>query len=363
MDTGRNRASGRRIAWAKVCAAALLASAVVTSSSVAGSGAAGAPGASSFVPIVPCRLADTRSGADQVGPRGTPLSEFEVATFTIWGNNGNCVIPTTATGIASNITTVNPTTPSFLTVFPAKAPRPLTANLNWTRLSPPTPNQVTVGLSATGAIDVFNYAGFIDVIIDIVGYYEPAATGAGTSGPQGPAGPTGPAGPAGQAGSPGNQGPAGPTGPAGPQTPYKRETFVNRSVPAGAGSTVTLAALTFTAPMAGTAIVRSRGTCLLRQYANGPNGLWIGAGRTLAAATSFEFPASATSHSFAYLNIPPGPEDSTDNFGSTFATESAIPVLAGENVSLILAGERDLGTSPTNCWGSFSVEVFSNLMP
>ena len=64
---------------------------------------------------------------------------------------------------------------------PRRCDSTLTSNLNWTASSPPTPNGVTVALSAAGAIKVFNKNGSIDVILDIVGYFVP-----GGSGPQGP---------------------------------------------------------------------------------------------------------------------------------------------------------------------------------
>ena len=161
--------------------------------------AAGSSGvASALVPIVPCRLVDTRP-ASLVGSRSTALAAAETVELAVWGVNGNCEIPASATGISSNVTIVGPTTSSFLTVFPADAAQPLTSNLNWTSSSSPTPNQVTVGLSTAGALKVFNSTGSVDVIIDIVGYYVPS-----TGGPAGPAGPTGPV------------GSAGPTGPVGP---------------------------------------------------------------------------------------------------------------------------------------------------
>ena len=62
------------------------------------------------------------------------------------------------------------------------SPRPTASNLNFTAGSPPTPNQVTVGLSATGAIGVYNLSGTVDIIVDIVGYYQAAATGGGGGG-------------------------------------------------------------------------------------------------------------------------------------------------------------------------------------
>jgi hypothetical protein len=128
---------------------------------------------SAFVPITPCRLVDTRPGDIHVGTRATPIGANEAVTLAVWGTNGNCTIPSTATGIATNTTAVNPTASSFLTVYPADAnPRPTASNLNTVAGAAPTPNQVTVGLSAAGAIDVYNLTGTVDVIVDIVGYYQ-----------------------------------------------------------------------------------------------------------------------------------------------------------------------------------------------
>lgn len=117
----------------------------------------------------------------------------QTAVFAVWGTNGNCAIPSNATGIATNVTAVGPTANSYLTVFPADAnPRPTASNPNVTSTSPPTPNQVTVALSAAGAIAIYNNGGNVNVIVDIVGYYIPASGGGqGPIGPQGPAGPSG----------------------------------------------------------------------------------------------------------------------------------------------------------------------------
>jgi hypothetical protein len=137
---------------------------------------------SSFVPIVPCRLADTRAGSDNVGTRATPVPANAPVTFTVHGTNGNCTIPATASGIATNVTAVGPTGSSFLTLYPADAAtRPITSNLNFAPGSPPTPNQVTVGLSTDGKINVYNLSGTVDVIIDIVGYYQAAGGAGGTN--------------------------------------------------------------------------------------------------------------------------------------------------------------------------------------
>jgi YVTN family beta-propeller protein len=182
--------------------AALLAAATSTIAGVIQQVGASGGTVSSFVPIAPCRLADTRPEPGvNVGTRATPLGAQETHTFTVWGTNGNCTIPTTATGITANVTSVNPTAAGFLTLWPADVTQPLTSNLNYVAGSPPTPNSVTVRLSANGQLNTFNSAGTVHVIIDIVGYFVASAGGAaGPTGPTGPAGATGPAGPPGPAG-------------------------------------------------------------------------------------------------------------------------------------------------------------------
>ena len=164
----------RSFRFVHVGVAALLGAATVAAIGTLHDVSAGSNPASTFVPITPCRLADTRADST-VGGRSTPVGAAESVTFAVWGVNGNCNIPSTATGIATNVTIDNPNADSYLTVYPADAqPRPTASNLNFTATSSPTPNQVTVGLSAAGAIAVYNNGGTVDVIIDIVGYYQPA---------------------------------------------------------------------------------------------------------------------------------------------------------------------------------------------
>ena len=64
-----------------------------------------------FVPIVPCRLLDTRAVAP-VGPRSTPLGANDTLVQRVHGTNGNCTIPADATAIALNVTATNVTVAS-----------------------------------------------------------------------------------------------------------------------------------------------------------------------------------------------------------------------------------------------------------
>jgi YVTN family beta-propeller protein len=125
-----------------------------------------------YVPIAPCRLADTRPGTDNVGTKNTPIGPAQTHTFTVRGSNGNCTIPVGATAIVANFTAVSPTAQSFMTIWPADKPQPNASSLNYSAGQAPFPNAVTVALSSDGKIKVANKNGNVHVIIDIAGYYE-----------------------------------------------------------------------------------------------------------------------------------------------------------------------------------------------
>lgn len=138
-------------------------------------GAAAEPEEATFVPIVPCRLVDTRPAAQfNVGPRNTPLGPEDTHVQQVTGANGACTIPGDATGVALNVTAVAPTAASYLTAFPSDAERPTVSNLNFLADSPPTPNKVDVRLSANGQVSFFNLAGEVHLVADVAGYYTSA---------------------------------------------------------------------------------------------------------------------------------------------------------------------------------------------
>lgn len=124
-----------------------------------------------FVAITPCRLFDTRPGADNVGGRSTPIAAAETFTVQARGPQGKCDLPADTSALSLNVAVIGGTAASFLTVFPAGAALPLAANLNWVAGQPPTPNKVDVGLSADGQVSFYNYAGTVDVAADVNGYY------------------------------------------------------------------------------------------------------------------------------------------------------------------------------------------------
>ena len=151
--------------------AATVAAGVTFATSVAGA-SVGAD-ESTFVPITPCRLLDTRASAD-VGERRTPLGAGETLVAQVTGSNGDCSIPADAVGVALNATAVGSTQRSYATFHPADSARPLSSNLNYEPGQPPTPNKVDVRLGAGGDVAIFNAFGSVDVIADVTGYYTSA---------------------------------------------------------------------------------------------------------------------------------------------------------------------------------------------
>ncbi|GHF83324.1 hypothetical protein GCM10017566_66730 [Amycolatopsis bartoniae] len=147
-------------------------------------GAARAPQAaatgagSAYVPVTPARLLDTRTA----GPGGSdlPLGEGATLSLQVAGRDGLPSDPSQLTSVVLNVTIVNPTASSFLTLYPDGSTRPITTNLNFTA-GQTTANMAIVPVStANGTVAVYNKNGTTDLLVDVAGYYTPAAAGAST---------------------------------------------------------------------------------------------------------------------------------------------------------------------------------------
>ena len=122
---------------------------------------------SSLVNIAPCRLFDTRGGGDTVGDRSTPLGSGETFDRQVWGTNGDCTIPSTATGISYNLTVPDPIVTGFVKIYPGDAAVPNASAINPSALLGTKANGGIVGLSASGSIKLFNQVGPLNAILDL----------------------------------------------------------------------------------------------------------------------------------------------------------------------------------------------------
>jgi hypothetical protein len=124
-----------------------------------------------YLPIEPCRLADTRTEF-QVGPRSVPLGPEETYTLSGQGAVGNCNLPAGTTALSLNVTAINTTAPTFVSLFPAGAPLPVASHLNPLPGQGPVPNAVNVDLNGDGEFSIYNLQGNVDIFIDVVGIFD-----------------------------------------------------------------------------------------------------------------------------------------------------------------------------------------------
>ena len=110
-------------------------------------------GLANYAPVTPFRILDTRN-------TGGPIGQGLVRALQVTGV-GALPIPASATAAVLNVTEVNGSASSLLTVYPFNAPRPTASNLNF---GPSTviANLVTVTLGANagqGWINIYNSIG------------------------------------------------------------------------------------------------------------------------------------------------------------------------------------------------------------
>ena len=116
---------------------------------------------SSFVATAPLRVLDTRDSSI-LGPNDT-------VTLSLAAH-----VPADATAVAVNVTVTGGTASSWLTVYPTGTPLPFASSLNWSD-SEAHPNAINVQLGTDRSIDINNAVGQVHVIVDLSGYYVPAA--------------------------------------------------------------------------------------------------------------------------------------------------------------------------------------------
>jgi hypothetical protein len=137
-----------------------------------------------YASISPCRLFDTRTGhgvcSGAVPVAATPVAAGQAIAVQVAGVAG---IPVSATAVVLNVTGVNATAPTFVTVWPDLGTRPLASNLN---LSTPgaASNLVIVPIGSNGKVDFYNARGSIELLADVAGYFAPTSPAGYT--PDGP---------------------------------------------------------------------------------------------------------------------------------------------------------------------------------
>jgi hypothetical protein len=120
-----------------------------------------------YTAITPNRLLDTRTGnggfAGKLAAGTQGIKELQIT---------GPVVPTTATAVVMNVTATGGSANSFLQVFPSGTVRPTSSTVNF-GIGQTIPNLVTVPIGDGGKVSFFNAVGAVDVVADVVGYFDP----------------------------------------------------------------------------------------------------------------------------------------------------------------------------------------------
>ncbi|MFB8166365.1 hypothetical protein ACFC60_00285 [Kitasatospora purpeofusca] len=152
----------------------------------AGASSAGATAPAAFVPLKISRILDTRT-YDQTPlryPRAVEAGEtfgFPVANWSHHPPQELTAVPDDATAVVVNVTATDTTAEGHLTVRPDTPDQqgtPVTSTLNF-EAGQTVSNTATVALAPRGTnrsprISVYNSAGRVSVVVDILGYYAPS---------------------------------------------------------------------------------------------------------------------------------------------------------------------------------------------
>ena len=132
----------------------------------------GGPGApppgSSFYPLTPCRVLDTRNPNGSLG--GPPLQANATRSFAV---AGACGIPTGAVAISANLTVTTVGAAGELVVFPSDVAKPIASSITFAAGRTRANNDVVVLSGPSTSFSVFdNSAASVDFILDVNGYFQ-----------------------------------------------------------------------------------------------------------------------------------------------------------------------------------------------
>ncbi len=122
----------------------------------------------SFVPVTPCRIADTRN---PTGPFGGPFLQGNATARAFAIPSSACGIPNTAQAYSLNMTVVPHGPLGFLTAFPCGQPQPLASNLN--SIDGRTKAVAGILPAGTNGTACFFASNDTDLVLDINGYFVP----------------------------------------------------------------------------------------------------------------------------------------------------------------------------------------------
>ncbi len=125
-----------------------------------------------FRPVEPTRMLDSRTNQAALAGGGT----WFLQTHTLEEQQ---YLPLEADALVLNVTAVDPTQGSFLTVFPNNAYPPVVPTASTVNFAANhnTPNATVVGIGLDGYVDIHNDRGAVHLVVDLAGYFIVPAIG------------------------------------------------------------------------------------------------------------------------------------------------------------------------------------------
>jgi hypothetical protein len=134
------------------------------------------PEGSSYVPLQPARLLETRA-AQPTGTLDGAFNEIgfrEAGTVTELKVSGRADVPANAGSVVLNVTVVDARGAGFITVYACDEPRPNASQLNYAT-GGTISNSVLVDVSTAGTVCLYTYAP-VDLVVDVAGHHPSGAS-------------------------------------------------------------------------------------------------------------------------------------------------------------------------------------------
>ncbi len=132
-------------------------------------------GEGKFTAVGPNRILDTRNGTGASGKVGAARS----INLQVTGHGG---VPTSgASTVVFNLTVTDQTASGHVIAYPTGVTRPTASNINFPAKTT-IANLVTVRLGSSGRVTLYNSAGSVSLIADVVGWYGNSTTDSATGG-------------------------------------------------------------------------------------------------------------------------------------------------------------------------------------
>ncbi|UYQ62849.1 Tat pathway signal protein [Streptomyces peucetius] len=125
---------------------------------------------STYEPVQPTRLMDSRTGL------GVPKAKIGAGKTVVLQVTGRGGVPASGvTAVVMNVTATGPTATTYISVYPNGTTRTSASNLNVVA-GQTAPNLVVVPV-VNGKVNFFNYAGSVNLIADVQGYFTSSVEG------------------------------------------------------------------------------------------------------------------------------------------------------------------------------------------